>query len=369
MLDNWLSPLNRAHFFQEDLESDQLGASIAMHSQSGGLPSLQGANIALIGIRPETADPVRNYFYRFSNHFQGLNIADLGNLRKPNLDFSIGALAEIRGAGMLPIIMGDDLRFSQALYRALRMNYPSINMVVIDEKVPLHPTRLEDPTYYMNPITLTGDSRIFQLGLIGYQRHFLSPGIQQFIQEQNYDILRLGAATQQFSETEPIIRNADLAGINLSALKSAVFPGVKAPSPSGFSVEEACKLAYYAGISDKLKGFYLLGYNSDHDIQGQSAMAMAELLWYFLDGFHQRKGDYPASIEGLTEYIVELKRYDYQLTFWKSKLSGRWWIQVPVKVRKRDMRHRLIPCSYEDYKLAIQDELPDRLIRAFKRFA
>lgn len=369
MLDNWLSPLQLEAFFKGDLESDQLGASIAIHSKSAGLPDLKDVKIAIIGIQPSTADPIRKYLYRFSNHFGGLKVADLGNLRKPSLDFSIGALAEIRGAGMLPVIIGDDLRFTQALYRALRMNFPSINMAVIDEKVPLDPDHLDRDVAYMNPITLSGDSRIFQLGLIGYQRHFLSQKIQQFIQEQNYDILRLGAATQQLSETEPVIRNADLVGINLSALKSSVLPGVRFPSPSGFSVEEACKLAYYAGISDKLKGFYLLGFFPEHDIHGQSAMATAELLWYFLDGFYQRKGDYPVSIEGLTEYIVELKRYDYQLTFWKSKMSGRWWIQVPVKVRKRDMRHRLIPCSYEDYKLAIQDELPDRLIRAFKRFA
>jgi len=28
----------------------------------------------------------------------------------------------------------------------------------------------------------------------------------------------------------------------------------------------------------------------------------------------------------------------------------------------------LIPCSYNDYKMASQDELPDRLVNAFKRF-
>lgn len=369
MLDNWLSPLKKAELITKDFPPECLGASILRHTPQAGMPNLKDIQIGLIGLQAQVADPIRQQFYAFQNHFPKLRIADLGNLRKPGLDFSIGALAEIQSAGILPVILGDDLSFAQALYRALRMNYASINMAIVDERVPLDPDHLDHPDYYMNPIALSGDTRIFQLGLIGYQRHFLPARIQQFIQDQHYDILRLGAAVQQLSETEPIIRNADLFGLNMAALRSDQMPGVALPSPSGFSVEEACQMSYYAGISDKLKGFYLLGYALEQDQRKQSAFAMAEMLWYFVDGFYQRKDDYPASSEGLTEYIVELKRYDYQLTFWKSKFSGRWWIQVPVRVRQRDMRHRLIPCSYEDYKLAIKDELPDRLINAFKRFA
>jgi formiminoglutamase len=68
------------------------------------------------------------------------------------------------------------------------------------------------------------------------------------------------------------------------------------------------------------------------------------------------------------EYIVELKPHDYTLTFWKSQKTGRWWIQVPVETSHKNQRHRLIPCSYNDYKSACQDELPERLIQALKRF-
>jgi len=369
MLDNWLSPLKNKALLTAKYNADQLGARILRHTVTEGMPDLSGVQIGLIGLRAAASDPIRAHLYRFCDHFPTVSLADLGNLRKPGLDFSIGALAEIRAAGILPVLLGDDLSFAQALYRALRMNYASINMTIADERVPLDPEQLDAPDCYMNPITLSGDSRILQLGLIGYQRHFVPPRVQQFIQDQHYDILRLGMASGQLPETEPIIRNADLFGINVSVLRSGQMPGVLQASPSGFTVEEACQLAYYAGISDKLKGFYLLGYAPAEERRGQSAMAIAEMLWYFLDGFYQRKGDYPVALDGLMEYIVELKRYDYQLTFWKSKLSGRWWIQVPVQVRQRDLRHRLIPCSYEDYKRSLNDELPDRLINAFKRFA
>jgi hypothetical protein len=40
-----------------------------------------------------------------------------------------------------------------------------------------------------------------------------------------------------------------------------------------------------------------------------------------------------------------------------------------VKTKKKHHRHRLIPCSYNDYLLASKGELPDRISAAFGRFA
>jgi formiminoglutamase len=59
---------------------------------------------------------------------------------------------------------------------------------------------------------------------------------------------------------------------------------------------------------------------------------------------------------------------NYQLTFWKSTKSGRWWMQVPMKTKRQHERHRLVPCSYQDYQSACREELPERLMQAFGRF-
>ena len=88
---------------------------------------------------------------------------------------------------------------------------------------------------------------------------------------------------------------------------------------------------------------------------------------YFLDGFSQRKNDFPVTNKGLTEYIVESRPYE-QLTFWKSQRSGRWWIQAPSAENGPYARHRLVPCSYNDYLRACRGELADRLVNAFQRF-
>ena len=43
-------------------------------------------------------------------------------------------------------------------------------------------------------------------------------------------------------------------------------------------------------------------------------------------------------------------------------------MEVPIKTRKKHERHRLVPCSYNDYLQACNEDLPDRLINAYRRF-
>jgi hypothetical protein len=43
-------------------------------------------------------------------------------------------------------------------------------------------------------------------------------------------------------------------------------------------------------------------------------------------------------------------------------------MQIPVKTDKNKRRHRLIPCSYADYQKACEEEMPERLLKAHRRF-
>jgi formiminoglutamase len=183
-------------------------------------------------------------------------------------------------------------------------------------------------------------------------------------------MIRLGKVKTAFSEIEPLLRDADMISFNLRALKSCDAPAVRNSSPSGFFSEEACQICRYAGLSDKLSSIGFYGYDSEFEIDRdkQTPKTLAQMIWYFIDGYYNRRNDFPVSMDGLMEYIVDFKGHDYQLTFWKSNKTGRWWIQVPVKTKKKLQRHQLIPCSYNDYLLASNEEIPERLINAFKRF-
>jgi len=225
-----------------------------------------------------------------------------------------------------------------------------------------------DPGNYLEEILLRQGEKPFHLALIGCQAHATDPELFSYLEAANFDFLRLGRAKAQVEDLEPMIRDGDLLTFNLSAISGLVAPEQPLPSPSGFSLEESCMICRYAGMSDKLKAFNIIGMNGDLSPEGLTAQSVAQLIWYFLDGVYNRKHDFPVSMDGLIEYIVDLKPLDYQLTFWRSSKSGRWWMQIPFKRGKSIQRHRLVSCSYGDYKQASQGELPDRLLHALRKY-
>ncbi|MEM1121370.1 MAG: arginase, partial [Bacteroidota bacterium] len=186
-----------------------------------------------------------------------------------------------------------------------------------------------------------------------------------FYHKKNYDLVRLGMAKRNMEKVEPTVRDADSVYFNLSALKQMEAAGLWQNSPNGFSSEEACQLCHYAGMSDKLSSIGFYGYYPKKDRDDQTAQLIAHMIWYFLDGIYHRKRDFPATNEGMLEYIVTFKDYDLDATFWKSPKSGRWWLQMDSEVKGK---HELIPCSYEDYKRACHDELTERVLTILGRY-
>ena len=72
---------------------------------------------------------------------------------------------------------------------------------------------------------------------------------------------------------------------------------------------------------------------------------------------------------------ILLMRYNYlmeneeTLVFFKSKKSGRWWLQINCsdESKQKYSRHYLIPCTYEDYQEAMKNKIPDRFILAHNK--
>ena len=368
MLDNWLRPVPVDALGFDQLEPFQFGRRIGIFSTKE-LPPLENAAIALIGIGEKEADAVRKELYTLSFPFEGLNVVDLGNMRRKSLDFIIPPIRELFESKIFPVIIGGDPAITLAQYKAYQSLQKLISLVLVDERIRLGSNSGGNhKRHFLNELVEEGNSKLFHLGLIGPQTHYTDPETFRFINQQNFDCIRLGKARADLSELEPIIRDGDLLSLNLACLKQIEAPAVADPAPSGFFVEEACQISRYGGMSDKLRSFGIYGYRQSLDRRNLTARAIAQIFWYFLDGFFNRKNDFPVTTDGLLEYIVDFKKMDYQITFWKSRKSGRWWMQVPVKTREEYQRHRLIPCSYNDYKMACQEELPERLLNAYKRF-
>ena len=145
-------------------------------------------------------------------------------------------------------------------------------------------------------------------------------------------------------------------------------PAIRNATPNGLYAEEACQIIRYAGLSDRVRsiGFYEM--NPEHDVRDQTSQLVAQMIWYFVNGYYQRKQDDPRENEkDFTKFTVSMKNEE-DLVFMKSRKSDRWWVQVPY-IDKQIEGNWMVPCSYADYEMACNDEIPDRWIRAFQRLS
>ncbi len=365
MLENWLTPVSKSLCQLAVQNEARLGAHLKIHADM--VPDLKQVRLAIVGIGAAEADAVRKHLYALSWPYKDLHLADLGNARREESSFIAPLIMELLQSGICPLIIGTEEGLLQGQFDAHHGWQKSVSLVLMDEKLALDPQSDGDKSHYLNGI-LKSKKKLFHFTVVGLQAHFLDEKVQRFADERHFDRLHLGRLRQGVHISEPFIRDADLVAFNLAALKRIEVPGVAQASPAGLFSEEACQIARYAGVSDKLQSIGFYGYRHELDTQGHTAAVIAQLIWYFIGGFADRKNDFPVSMDGLMEYIIPIKQYDYQLTFWKSSKSGRWWLQVPVNIGKGQKRHRLIPCDYQDYLDASKGELPERFLEAFRRF-
>lgn len=350
---------------------DKPSADLAEHTFGKHLRSrARKVAVAIIGVDGEIAQKTRDHLYATSWDFDKLAVRDLGNLRKTTPDFIIPLLRELHSGGITPVLIGGDDQVFVAQYLAFAEINRQVSLLHIDRTIPLSAEK-GGKNILDNAVYDKGRRR-FHLTHLGAQQHLTNPALRDIFNSEAYEAVSLGQVKASLPALEPLLRDADLVGLNIRAINHNEAPARAGFHPSGLSLQEATQLAYYAGNSDKLSSYGLYGLDpsvgsaTDFEL---TAAAYAQLIWYFLHGFSRRQGDFPVSNKGLLEYVVDLQGYN-QLTFWRSPRSNRWWVQVPAGKQQGEERHRLVPCSYQDYLTASSEQtLPDRLIAAFRRFA
>ena len=162
---------------------------------------------------------------------------------------------------------------------------------------------------------------------------------------------------------EPVFRDADLVSIDLSSVKSSCSGNFVTFVPNGFSGKEICSLSRYAGISDKVSSFGVF----NHKSAKQESVLIAQIIWYFVEGFHFRSNEYPfGTKDNYIKYIVTLED---ELVFYKSNITERWWIEIPfISMQNNKLKKStLLPCMYEDYLAACAGEVPERWWKAQRK--
>jgi hypothetical protein len=182
--------------------------------------------------------------------------------------------------------------------------------------------------------------------------------------------VRLGQLRDNFKEIEPLIRDADLVSFDLSAIQSSVAPGAVDAQPFGLSGEEASQICWFAGANEKLSSFGVYGYDPYFDdTHNKTAKVAAVMIWYFIEGFYSRKDSLSFKSADYLKYTVSLDSKPNTMVFYKSKRSGKWWMEIPYNDLGRFDRVSTVPCSYADYQTAQKGEIPERWITAqIKRY-
>ncbi len=363
------------------------GKIINAYLKDGDFPSLENVQLAIIGVEEDrkalnnegcglAADYVRENFYKLFQGNYSTKIVDLGNIKKGNsIEDSYFAvtdvLTQLLKKNIIPIIIGGSQDLTFCNYLAYQKMEQTINIVAVDSSFDIgEGDKTLDSQNYLSKIILHKPNILFNFSNIGYQSYFVDQNSVELMDKLFFDTHRLGKIRKNIESVEPIVRNADLLSFDISAIRQSDAPGNGNASPNGFYGEEACQITRYAGMSDKLSsiGFYEI--NPAFDTNKQTAHLVAQMIWYFIDGFYNRKQDYPIIDKSeYTKYRVSIKDHGHEVVFYKSNKSDRWWMDVPYPLNHQIKfeRHHMVPCSYSDYETACTDELPDSWWQTYQK--
>ena len=358
------------------------GNILTAYSQESLFPSLENIQIAIIGVPEDRKavkntsgstngpDEIRKKLYPLFPHWNSLNIVDLGNVKRGNTveDTYFAVKDIIRNLlqnNTLPVIIGGSQDLTYPNYLAYENTGKVVNIAAVDSVFDLgHEEGELNARSYLSHIILHQPNFLFNYTNIGYQSYFVNQDAFLLMKNLFFDINRLGNVHAEIEQTEPMVRNADILTFDISAVRAADAPGSFYAGANGLTGAEACQICRYAGMNDKLTSAGFYEYNPDYDPRGFTAQLIAQMIWYFLDGFANRKNDLPKeeNTKGFIRFRVVMEDNNEEIVFLKSKKTDRWWMEIPVKneTNKKLSRVLFIPCSYEDYQTAMKDEIPDR---------
>lgn len=356
---------------------NSLGASMRIHLENKAFPDLDGIKIAFFGVledrldedptgEPFDFDNVRREFYNLYAGNWNLPMADLGDVQKGDSEedtfFAVQSVVNYcLKNGIIPVLLGgsEDLLYAQ--YRAYDGVEQMVNLVNIDSRFDLGDADKPISNHsYVGKMVVTKPYNLFNYSNLGYQTYLNSQDEIELMERLFFDAIRLGEVSADITAIEPVMRGANLVGLDLGAISAGALGNYRLRSSNGFDGKEICALARYAGISDKVSSFGIFEYTSQLNFPA-SNMLVAQILWYFIEGVNFRKNE--NTISSKKEFIrYQVPIDDEILVFYKSPVSGRWWIEIPFisPANNKLKRHTLLPCTQGDYLDACNQVIPER---------
>ncbi|MDD6184644.1 MAG: formimidoylglutamase [Bacteroidales bacterium] len=348
--------------------------------------NIEEADIAIVGV-PEVRnawqnpscslapDEIRRQFYQLYAWRKNVRIIDLGNLRLgKTVEDTYRAVSEVVAFlvenNVIPIILGGSNDLAFANYRAYELMERVANVVAIDACFDLgnenKPIRSDA---YVNKMVLQQPNFLLNYANIGFQSYMNSPESVNMMESLFFETYRVGLMRRNLEEVEPVVRNADMVSLDISAIRRPDAPGCPHNSSNGFYGEEICQISKFVGLSDKLSSFGIYEYDPTLDFNNQTSQLIAHILWYFVEGFifRQAEGHFKNKND-YRQFNISVTGALDEMVFFNSKKSGRWWVIVPIYQKDNNqVQNYYLPCSQRDYQLACEDKISDRWWRTYHK--
>lgn len=387
LLSPYFIPIDNEEFKNSEMvyHTSLIGAKVHFFDTENE-PNLSEFAIAIIGI-PESRnafhnnssslapDVIREQFYQLYAWKQPVQILDLGNLIlgktvEDTYQITADILAYLIENNVIPIILGGSNDLAFANYLAYKNMEQVVNIVAIDSRFDMGNENLPIASNaYLNRIILDTPCFLLNYSNIGYQTYMNSQEEIELMSNLFLDTYRVGMMRGDLTEVEPIVRNAEMVSLDISAVRRPDACGNPHNSSNGFYGEEICQVVRYAGLSDKLTSFGIYEYDPTLDYAHQTSQLIGHILWYFIEGYLYRQDDCSFKKQHLyLKYSVSVSNAIDELIFYCSKKTGRWWVVVPIiHITKNTKQNYYLPCSIKDYETACKDKIPERWWKAYHK--
>jgi formiminoglutamase len=346
------------------------------------MPDYREAHIAIIGVKEERGtaknggaaegpDEIRRKLYNLKRGTGSYRIVDLGNLNTGiDLDETYVRVSEVCRIllenNVLPLIIGGTHDLDYGQYCGYETLEKLVSFINVDAFVDLEDKNEAAPSHqHIHKILLHEPNYLFSYTHLAYQSYLIDTFSISILEKLYFDAFRVGQIRTNIQEIEPAVRNGDMLSFDVTAIRSADAPGNANAQPFGLTGEEACQVCWYAGLNEKLSSIGFYEYNPTlDDRHGKTASVVATMIWYFIEGFYHRKNDVNFKGNDFLKYSVSMPVEPEVISFYKSKLSEKWWMEVPYPHggHERYARNSIVPCSYNDYQIAVKGEVPERYI-------
>lgn len=335
MLENWFEQ-NGAKLIKiyQNLAPTSVGKNIQhVHELEKGMSA---NDIVILSDTQNIGESVRKQLWKLHYPWKDIQVIDLGIVRNGSLDFIKTIFHELIHDQVRVICISENNEIIRAYLSCLAGIRTRHNLMHITSRPD---TDIE--------VFDRKDSNTTYLGVQGH--------ISSFDTHENSLNIRLGEVKDNVFQVEPFCRNQDVVVWDIQSMKYNEFPGHSTLGPAGIDAEEMTQISRYLGFNDKLKGFFIKGFEPNLDKDDQGAKLIAQCIWYYLDALNLCTKEDLHHREDFIEYVVDIDMLDDPIVFIKGKKTGRWWF-------KNEKTNELSPCSENDYKIACMNDIPARLL-------